>query len=846
MKSVPARTLLAVGAGTFVLAVALYVVYAAIHPANWTLDPVDLAVYRSGGLIVREVRPDFNPKVYAPLYQWGGYGNLGLKFTYTPFAAVVFAVVSFIPWGWLPHLSVAVNIVALVAALWFTFRGLGYSGRVRAGATLLAAGAVFWTEPVIRTLYLGQVNLVLMALIIWDLTQPDTARSRWWKGFGVGIAAGIKLTPLVFIPYLLLARKYRQAAVATAGFAFTVLVGFIIQRHASVKWWFNGLFFQGGRTGFTAWSGNQSLRAWSPGCPAASRARARSWAVAAVICGVVGLVSAAVLDRHGHQMAGLLAAALTGLLLSPISWDHHWVWIAPAAAVAGHYAVRAGADLALARRRVGRAGRGDHRAVRRLAGQLVERADRPGRVLARRHLAATADRPAHLLPARRPALVRRVPLVRASADDRQRLHPGRPGPAGPAGRGRAAGQAPVPARGRRGGSPPPRRQASQPTGRALCSRGVLAAECKEGPDARHTAVPRRPRRQPAAPARACSRPATTSRPGRLDADELRAVEDEAIRDVVRMQEERRPAVRHRRRVPPHVLAHGLHLPARRHRPGTDEQHRGPLPQRRRATSTSRSAALQVDGRLGLDEHDLRRRLRLPAVDRHRRPTPKLTIPSPSMVHYRGGPAAIDPAVYPDSRTVLDRPVAPPTPSRCRRIAELGCTYLQLDDTSLAYLNDPAQRAELAAQGGDAEHQHERYIRQINAALAGRPDGMTVTTHMCRGNFRSSWAAEGGYDFVAEALFGELDVDGFFLEYDDARSGGFEPLRFVPAGQAGRARPGHHQARRAGDARTTSSGASTRRRSTCRSTSCACRRSAASPPPSRATPSPTTSRSPSCG
>ena len=85
-------------------------------------------------------------------------------------------------------------------------------------------------------------------------------------------------------------------------------------------------------------------------------------------------------------------------------------------------------------------------------------------------------------------------------------------------------------------------------------------------------------------------------------------------------------------------------------------------------------------------------------------------------------------------------------------------------------------------GGDAEHQHEAYIRHINEALAGRPEGMAVTTHMCRGNFRSSWVAEGGYDFVAEALFGELDVDGFFMEWDDARSGGFEPLRFVPEGK----------------------------------------------------------------
>jgi alpha-1,2-mannosyltransferase len=341
VKSVPARTLLGAGTGVFVLAIGLYVVYGVIHPASWTLDPVDLAVYRSGGLIVREVRPDFSPHVYAPLYQWGGYGGLGLKFTYTPFAAIVFALVSFVPWGVLPKLSMAVNVAALVAALWFTFRGLGYSGRIRAGATLLAAGALFWTEPVVRTLYLGQINLVLMALIIWDLTQPDTGRHRWWKGFGVGIAAGIKLTPLVFIPYLLLARKYRQAAMATAGFAFTVLAGFVIQRHDSVKWWFSGLFFQGGRTGFTGWEGNQSLRGLIARLMGSIDGSTRVWIVAAVVIGVTGIVSAAVLDRRGHLLPGLLAAALTGLLLSPISWDHHWVWIVPGAAVAAHYAVRA-------------------------------------------------------------------------------------------------------------------------------------------------------------------------------------------------------------------------------------------------------------------------------------------------------------------------------------------------------------------------------------------------------------------------------------------------------------------------------------------------------------------------
>ena len=161
--------------------------------------------------------------------------------------------------------------------------------------------------------------------------------------------------------------------------------------------------------------------------------------------------------------------------------------------------------------------------------------------------------------------------------------------------------------------------------------------------------------------------------------------------------------------------------------------------------------------------------------------PKLTLPSPNMVHYRGGRAAIDESVYADLEPFWADLTAAYA-EEVRRLGELGCTYLQLDDTSLAYLNDPEQRANVAAQGRDAEHQHLRNIKQINAAIADRPESMAVTTHMCRGNFRSSWVAEGGYDFVAEALFSELAVDGFFLEFDDARSGSFAPLRFVPPGK----------------------------------------------------------------
>jgi alpha-1,2-mannosyltransferase len=336
------RRLLLAGLAAFAVALGLYVIYTLIHPKSFTMDPVDLAVYRSGGLIVRHVRPLYDPHLKAPLYDWVGYGKLHLPFTYTPFAAIAFALISFIPWWLCQQLSVAADIIALLAALWFTLGGLGYrQDKTRLAATLLGAAAVFWTEPVLRTMYLGQVNLVLMALIIWDLCQPDTAASKYWKGFGTGIAAGIKLVPLIFIPYLLLARKFRQAAMACAGFAFTVLLGFVILPADSSKWWFHGLFVQGGRTGFTGWAGNQSLDGLITRLTGSVNGAKPAWIAAAIVVGAAGVIAAALLDRKGYPVPALLMAALTGLLVSPISWDHHWVWIAPAALTAAHYAVKA-------------------------------------------------------------------------------------------------------------------------------------------------------------------------------------------------------------------------------------------------------------------------------------------------------------------------------------------------------------------------------------------------------------------------------------------------------------------------------------------------------------------------
>ena len=330
--------ILIAGAVAFVAVLALWVIYAERHPVGYTLYPVDLGVYRDGGLIVRHISPPYDGRLANPLYDWP-LKNEALKFTYTPFAALFFAMVSFVPWSILPRLSQAVNLVALVAATWCTMGALGYRDRrVKAGGALLGAAAGLLTEPVFRTMYLGQINLLLMALIIWDLTQPD---DRWWKGIATGLAAGIKLVPLIFIPYLLLTRKFRQAAVALGSFVATVLLGFVILPGDSRDWWLHGLFIQDGRTGFVGWGGNQSMRAIATRLAGSINGATWIWVVAVVAVTVLGLICAAMLDRAGHTMLGLLMAALIGLLDSPISWDHHWVWVVPGMMVAVHYAVRA-------------------------------------------------------------------------------------------------------------------------------------------------------------------------------------------------------------------------------------------------------------------------------------------------------------------------------------------------------------------------------------------------------------------------------------------------------------------------------------------------------------------------
>ena len=192
------------------------------------------------------------------------------------------------------------------------------------------------------------------------------------------------------------------------------------------------------------------------------------------------------------------------------------------------------------------------------------------------------------------------------------------------------------------------------------------------------------------------------------------------------------------------------------------------------------AALRVTGKLRLEKPIFLEDFKF--VKANTTGVAKLTIPSPSMLHYRGGNRTIDPDAYADVAAFWED-LSAAYAAELRVLYDNGCRYLQFDDTSLAYLNDPAQREHVRELGGDPVNQHHVYIDAFNAAVANRPRDMAICTHLCRGNFKSSWVASGGYDYVAEALFNEMDVDGFFLEYDDSRSGGFEPLRFVPKGKS---------------------------------------------------------------
>ena len=264
----------------------------------------------------------------------------------------------------------------------------------------------------------------------------------------------------------------------------------------------------------------------------------------------------------------------------------------------------------------------------------------------------------------------------------------------------------------------------------------------------------------------------------LSAEELRMVEDEAIRTLVRQQEEvglqgvtdgefRRTFfhVDFLEQLDGVVVEEGDFTATFRRDDGTEVGFKPPTMKIDASVRHTRS----IQGR----DFDF-----LKGVASR---TPKVCIPSPSMLHFRGGRKAISQEIYPELDTFCED-LSAAYREEILDLAERGCRYLQMDDTNLAYLCDDKIREATRARGDDPDELPRLYCRLINEAILGRPEDMAVCIHLCRGNYQSAWVAQGGYEPVAEILFNELAIEGFFLEYDDQRSGDFAPLRFVPKGK----------------------------------------------------------------
>jgi 5-methyltetrahydropteroyltriglutamate--homocysteine methyltransferase len=193
---------------------------------------------------------------------------------------------------------------------------------------------------------------------------------------------------------------------------------------------------------------------------------------------------------------------------------------------------------------------------------------------------------------------------------------------------------------------------------------------------------------------------------------------------------------------------------------------------------TKSHALKIDAKVGFSGHPMLEHFKF--LKAHTRVTPKMTIPAPSTLHFRQGRAAISKEIYPDLDGFF-ADVGKAYRAAIGAFYEAGCRYLQLDDTAWAMACDPSERSHSKERGDDPDTLPQLYARATNAALEGRPADMVITMHSCRGNFRSTFIASGGYEFVAEQLLGNTDLDGYFLEYDTDRAGGFEPLRYFPKG-----------------------------------------------------------------
>ncbi|MEU6735267.1 glycosyltransferase 87 family protein [Streptomyces physcomitrii] len=307
---------------TVPLSVALLAVHALVHwhQTGFVVmsDFFDLSVYRAGGEALREGTPLYEQRL----------GGGQFSFTYPPFAALLFAPLTVLPLGLWQALVFPVGLAMLAGTVLLVLRAAGVRGRPAWAWCAALTALLLWLEPVAWTLYLGQVNLALMLLIVADLAgggSPGRARLR---GVGVGIAAGIKLTPAIFVAYLLLTRQYRAAATASATAAATVGLGFLAAGSDSLDYW-GGTFLESERIGEVASQMNQSVHGTVARLTDTAEPSLLVWGPPALLLAVLGLALAAVAHRRGLPLLGLSLCGLTGAAVSPISWSHHWVWFVP-------------------------------------------------------------------------------------------------------------------------------------------------------------------------------------------------------------------------------------------------------------------------------------------------------------------------------------------------------------------------------------------------------------------------------------------------------------------------------------------------------------------------------------
>ena len=270
------------------------------------------------------------------VYWWGGRqavdggGTLYVpsapfSFTYPPFAALLFAVFAAAPIGVLKAALTAGNVMGLVVLSGLSLGAAGGRRRAENVFALSAIGLLIW--PVAYTLHLGEVNLILAALIGADVLRRHDG--GWWQGIGTGLAAGIKLTPLIFVAYLAITGRVRAALTATGVFALTITAGFIWLPARSRAFWLGGVFYDQTRIGNPANPSDQSLAGAIARLAGTGDPPRTWWLLAAVVTGLAGLAVAAWAHRRGHRLAGTVCCAITGLLISPLSWTHHWVWAVP-------------------------------------------------------------------------------------------------------------------------------------------------------------------------------------------------------------------------------------------------------------------------------------------------------------------------------------------------------------------------------------------------------------------------------------------------------------------------------------------------------------------------------------